>query len=166
MECELIRSPARVLLALLLLSSFGCAQLPTPPASRATSPEHPSPELASLAPQWAAAFSKGDLNALMSLYDKDALMWGTSSSSMRKGSNAIRDYYTKLLRAFPGTRVLLEETNLRVYGEAAVNSGSYTMTRVSREGGDSVTAARFTMVYVRREGKWRIVDHHSSLATR
>jgi uncharacterized protein (TIGR02246 family) len=102
----------------------------------------------------------------MSLYDKDALMWGTSSSSMRKGSNAIRDYYTKLLRAFPGTRVSLEETTLRVYGEAAVNSGSYTMTRVSREGGDSVTAARFTMVYVRREGKWRIVDHHSSLATR
>ena len=162
----MIRFPARAFLALFLLFSLGCAQHPTPPASHATSFEHPNPELASLAPQWATAFSKGDLNALMSLYDKDALMWGTSSSSMRKGSNAIRDYYTKLLRAFPGTRVSLEETTLRVYGEAAVNSGSYTMTRVSREGGDSVTAARFTMVSARREGKWLIVDHHLSLAAR
>jgi hypothetical protein len=29
-----------------------------------------------------------------------------------------------------------------------------------------VTAARFTMVYVRRGEKWLIVDHHSSLGTR
>jgi uncharacterized protein (TIGR02246 family) len=162
----LIRFPARALIALFLLFSLGCAQHPTPPASHAASSEHPSPELASLPPQWAAAFSKGDLNALMSLYDKEALMWGTSSSSVRKGSNAIRDYYTKLLKAFPGTRVSLEETTLRVYGEAAVSSGSYTMARVAREGGDSVTAARFTMVYARREGKWLIVDHHLSLAAR
>ena len=124
------------------------------------------PEPPSIAEQWAAAFSKGDLDALMSLYDEDARMWGTSASRIRKGSSAIRQYYAQLLKAFPGIRVSLGETSPRVYGDAGVNSGSYTMRRVLHDGRVNVTSARFTMIYVRRGGKWLIVDHHSSLGTR
>ena len=119
-----------------------------------------------MAEQWAAAFSKGNLGALMSLYDEDALIWGTSSSKMRQGSSAIRQYYAQLLKAFPGSRVSLGETSPRRYGDVGVNSGSYTMRRVASDGKVSVTSARFTMIYVRRGAKWLIVDHHSSLATR
>ena len=119
-----------------------------------------------IAEQWAAAFSRGDLDALMSLYDQDAFMWGTSSSTMRRGAAAIRQYYAQLLRAFPGTRVSLGETSPRLYGDAGVNSGSYSVRRVSGDGKPRVTFARFTMTYVRRDGKWLIVDHHLSLATR
>ena len=71
-----------------------------------------------------------------------------------------------MLRAFPGTRVSLGETSPRLYGDAGVNSGSYTMRRVSSGGKVVVTSARFTMTYVRRGGKWLIVDQHTSLATR
>jgi uncharacterized protein (TIGR02246 family) len=119
-----------------------------------------------VAEQWAAAFSKGDLDALMRLYDDDALLWGTSSSSIRKGAKAIRQYYAQLFKAFPGTRVALRDTSPRLYGDAGVNSGSYTMRRVLGDGKVRVTAVRFTMTYVRREGRWLIVDHHLSLATR
>jgi len=130
------------------------------------SPSSPAVEVTSLTPRWAAAFNKGDLNGLVSLYDKDAQLWGISSSSMRKGTSAIRDYYARLLKAFPGTRISLEEANLRVYGDAAVSSGAYTVKRISGEGGDSITNARFSMVYVKRDGKWLIVDHQSSLTMR
>ena len=112
------------------------------------------------------AFSKGDLDALMNLYDEDALMWGTSSSGIRKGAKAIRQYYAQLLKAFPRTRVSLQETNPRRYGDTGVNSGSYTMRRTASDGRVGVTSARFTMTYVRRGDKWLIVDHHSSPATR
>ena len=170
---------------MLLLAPLGCAQPPTAPAdpkmdapSVAARAEpkpslkprpvvaEPSPELPSVVEQWAAAFSKGDLDALMSLYDEDALFWGSSSSQIRKGSSAIRQYYAQLLTGFPGIQVSLGQTNPRRYGDTGVNSGSFSMRRVAASGKVSVTSARFTMVYVWRGGKWLIVDHHSSLATR
>ena len=139
---------------------------PPPPAPPVVAAPLPVVEPPSVAEQWAAAYSKGDLDALMSLYDDDARIWGTSSSQMRKGARSIRQYYAQLLKAFPGTRVSLRETNPRVYGDAGVNSGSFTMRRVAADGKVVVTSARFTMTYVRRDGRWLIVDQHSSLATR
>lgn len=162
----------------------GCAQFATPtdepkappPAPAAPPAAAPAPPVVAAPPpvaeppavaeQWAAAFTRGDLDALMSLYDDDARLWGTSSSQLRKGARAIRQYYAQLLKAFPRTRVALGETNPRLYGEAGVNSGSFTMRRVAADGKVVVTSARFTMTYVRRDGKWLIVDQHSSLATR
>jgi uncharacterized protein (TIGR02246 family) len=119
-----------------------------------------------MAEDWAAAFSKGDLDALMSLYDDDARLWGTSSSQLRKGAREIRVYYAQLLKAFPGARITLRETSPRHYGDAGVSSGAYTMRRVASDGKVVVTSVRFTMTYVLRGGKWLIVDQHSSLATR
>jgi uncharacterized protein (TIGR02246 family) len=174
-----------------MLAPVGCAQFSAPPADPQAQPPAPAPSSAAteskparpavadppavaapraepptVAEQWAAAFSKGDLDALMSLYDDDARLWGTSSSQLRQGPRAIREYYAQLLKAFPGTRVSLGETSPRLYGDAGVNSGSYTMRRVTNGGKVIVTSARFTMTYVRRGGKWLIVDQHTSLATR
>lgn len=179
----MIHLPVRALVLILLLTPLGCAQPPTsptqepPPVAEQRAPTPAERELPpavaeekreppAIAEQWAAAFSKGDLEALMSLYGEDALMWGTSASKLRKGSIAIRQYYAQLLKAFPGIRVSLAETSPRVYGDAGVNSGSYTMRRVLHDGRVNVTSARFTMIYVWRGGKWLIVDHHSSLGTR
>jgi uncharacterized protein (TIGR02246 family) len=118
-----------------------------------------------MAEQWAAAFSRGDLEAIVGLYDEEALLWGTSSSTLRRGASAIRQYYAQLLEAFPGTKIALGETSPRLYGNAGVDSGSYTVRLVAGDGKARVTLARFTMTYVKRNGKWLIVDHHSSLAT-
>jgi uncharacterized protein (TIGR02246 family) len=183
-EFQVIHLPVQAPVLILLLALLGCAQPPSSPTREpapvaeqrapAAKPE-PRPaeqraaeraEPPAVAEQWAAAFTKGDLDALMNLYDDDALMWGTSASKMRKGASAIRQYYAQLLEAFPGIRVALEETSPRVYGDAGVNSGSYTMRRVLHDGRVNVTSARFTMIYVRRGGRWLIVDHHSSLGTR
>jgi uncharacterized protein (TIGR02246 family) len=176
----------QAIVAALVLAASGCAQFaPAPePAERppapAAPPAAPEPEPApppvaapppvepppAVAEQWAAAFTKGDLDALMRLYDDDAQLWGTSSSQLRKGARAIRQYYAQLLKAFPGTRISLRDSNPRVYGDAGVNSGSFAMRRVAADGKVVVTSARFTITYVRRGGQWLIVDQHSSLATR
>lgn len=177
----MIQVAVRAPVLLLLLAPLGCAQSPTapdqpsppvaehrapPPVPRPAAHAAPVREWPAIAEQWAAAFSKGDLDALVSLYDADALLWGTSASKLRKGTAAIRRYYAQLLKAFPGIQVSLAETTPRVYGDAGVNSGSYTMRRVAGDGRVNVTAARFTMIYVRRGDKWLIVDHHASLGTR
>jgi uncharacterized protein (TIGR02246 family) len=120
-------------------------------------------EVAAVTEQWATAFSKGDVDALTSMYSQDAVIWGISSSSMRTDPSAIREYYARLLKTFPGTRVTVREMNIRVYGDSAVNSGLLTIHRVSHDAGSKATPTRFSMVYVRRTGRWLIVDHHSSV---
>jgi hypothetical protein len=73
-----------------------------------------------------------------------------------------RATYQKLLNPIrPDARVTLGEQHIRVYGEVAISSGYYTFTYI-REGKNTASAARDTFVYRYREGKWLIVDHHSS----
>ena len=52
---------------------------------------------------------------------------------------------------------------MRVYGDTAINSGTYALLNVAVRDGKPVTiAARFSFVYRNRNGRWVIVDHHSS----
>jgi hypothetical protein len=48
-----------------------------------------------------------------------------------------------------------------VYGEMAINTGSYTFSNV-RDGQPVTRPARFSFTYRQRDGRWMIVDHHSS----
>jgi hypothetical protein len=48
-----------------------------------------------------------------------------------------------------------------VYGDTAIKGGTYTFTSV-REGKPTTTPARYSFVYRNRDGRWLIVDHHSS----
>jgi uncharacterized protein (TIGR02246 family) len=141
---------------LALLTPVSCAQWS---ASRINQ-EDP----AVLVDRWAVAFTKGDLNALMGVYDRDAILWGTSASSMRKGARAIRDYYGLLLTGVPGTRVALRDASARLYGDTAVAAGTYVLHGTGRNGGQTATPVRFVMVCVKRDGAWVVAEHHLSLA--
>ena len=146
----------RALLVLALLTPMSCAQW----SQLRISQEDP----ALLANRWAVAFTKGDLNALIGVYDRDAILWGTSASSMRKGTRAIRDYYGLLLSGVPGTRVVLRDTGARLYGGTAVTTGSYVLHETSSDGRQTVTPVRFVMICVKREGAWVVAEHYLSLA--
>jgi hypothetical protein len=50
---------------------------------------------------------------------------------------------------------------VRVLGDVAINSGAYTFT-AQRIGQPDPRPARFTLTYRLRDGRWLIVDHHSS----
>jgi hypothetical protein len=51
---------------------------------------------------------------------------------------------------------------IRVYGDTAVNSGTYTWS-FTRDGVPRSLPARYSFTYVRQAGRWMIVDHHSSV---
>ena len=146
----------RSLLVLALLTPVSCAQWTT----LRIGPEDP----ALLADRWAVAFTKSDLNALMGVYDRDAILWGTSASSMRKGARAIRDYYGLLFAGVPGSRVALRDTSARLYGDTAVMAGTYVLHGTGSDGRQTATPVRFVMVCVKRNGAWVVAEHHLSLA--
>ena len=50
---------------------------------------------------------------------------------------------------------------VRVYGDTAINSGYYTFS-YEKDGQPTQLPARYSFALVKRDGKWLIVDHHSS----
>jgi len=61
----------------------------------------------------------------------------------------------------PSYKAVIGEQRIRVYGDMAINSGTYTFSEV-RDGKPTSRPARFSFVYRHRDGRWLIVDHHSS----
>jgi uncharacterized protein (TIGR02246 family) len=146
----------RALLVLALLTPVGCAQWSALQAG------HEDPAL--LAERWAVALTKGDLKALVAVYDRDAILWGTSATNMRRGTRAIRDYYGLLLTGVPGTRVVVRHSGTRLYGGTAVSAGTYVVHENRDDGRQTATPMRFVMICVNRDGAWVIAEHHLSLA--
>jgi uncharacterized protein (TIGR02246 family) len=119
-------------------------------------------EVASATEEWATQFSADTPDPLLALYDKEAIVWGTRSKTLSPDQAAIREYFATAFRVLPERKVSFGEQRIRVYGDTAINTGYCTFLLVNREGKATTAPARYSLVYVRRDGKWLIVDHHSS----
>jgi uncharacterized protein (TIGR02246 family) len=117
-------------------------------------------DVAAATQAWVAAYDSRDPARITALYDPEAVFWGTSAKTVSADPGAIAEYFKDAGKR-PNARVTLGEQHIRVYGDVAVNTGDYTFSDV-RDGQNVTTPARYTFVYRQRDGKWWIVDHHSS----
>ena len=113
---------------------------------------------------WIDGMSSHDLERVVALYDPEAVLWGTTSPTLRDNPAAVRDYFTLLQRVPPDYKGILGEQRIRVYGDFAINTGTYTFIGPARDAAGKPISrpARFSFVYRNRGGRWLIVDHHSS----
>jgi uncharacterized protein (TIGR02246 family) len=118
-------------------------------------------DVAAATAKWAEVFTDDNPDPILALYDKDAVMWGTLSPTRRDDPAAIRDYFEKAFKALPGHKVTFGDQLIRVYGNTAINTGYYTFSFV-KDGEAKSLPARYSFVYVKRNGDWKIVDFHSS----
>lgn len=102
-----------------------------------------------------------DPSKIVSLYAKDAVLWGTISPTIRATPALINDYFVNALTKLPKLTVVFKDPLIRVYGDVALNSGDYTFT-YEKDGQMVNLPARYSFALVKRDGKWLIVDHHSS----
>ena len=123
-------------------------------------PEGSMLQVAAATDDWRAAYDSRDPKRITVLYATDAALWGTNLKAIAVTPAAVADYF-KDARARPDARVVFGEQNIRVYGDLALNSGTYTFTGV-RDGKPTTAPARFSFAFRKQEGKWRVVDHHSS----
>ena len=100
---------------------------------------------------WVAAYNSRDPARITVLYDPEAVFWGTSAKTIAASPAAIAEYFKDAGKT-PQARVTLGEQHIRIYGDVAINTGYYTFRN----------PARYTFVYRNQNGKWLIVDHHSS----
>ncbi|MEZ5126848.1 MAG: SgcJ/EcaC family oxidoreductase [Thermoleophilia bacterium] len=113
-------------------------------------------EILALLEAWIAALQAGDAGKVTELYASDAILLPTVSSRVRRNHAEIRDYFEQVVAG--GPRGVIDEANVRVFGDLAVSSGRYTFAFAD----GSVVAARFTYVYRQSADGWRIIEHHSS----
>lgn len=109
---------------------------------------------------WVDAYNSRDPARIASLYDTDAVLIGTSAQKPAVGRAAIAAYFRDAASR-PTARVALGEHRTRLYGDTAVDSGLYNFFEAAG-GSATLTPARYTFVYRKRDGKWLIVEHHSS----
>ena len=113
-------------------------------------------EITALFEAWNSALQTGDPKAVASLYATDAILLPTVSNKVRHNHDEIEDYFVHFLAKGPQGKI--DESNVRIFGDLAINSGVYTFTF---KNGASVQA-RFTYVYRWNGQRWMIVEHHSS----
>ena len=105
---------------------------------------------------WNQALQTGDPKQVASLYHPEAVLLPTVSNQVRHNHAEIEDYFVHFLAKGPqGT---LNEQNIRIFGDLAINSGVYTF----QFNDDSRVQARYTFVYRRQADGWLIIEHHSS----
>ena len=110
--------------------------------------------------QWNAALATLDPDTVVDLYADDAILLPTLSNDVRHNHAEMRDYFVDFLKRQP--QGVINESNIRDLGEIAVHSGVYTFT-LQANGAASEAMCRFTYVYAKRDGDWKIIEHHSSL---
>jgi uncharacterized protein (TIGR02246 family) len=119
----------------------------------------PAEEASAVVDQWAATYSANDRDALAKLYAPDGLLLGTTDSVATRGTEEIRKYFVALEKG--GRKNTIREKNVIVLSEnAVVVAGFYDFAR--KEQNYEPRPSRFTMVVVKRDGKWMIAHHHSS----
>lgn len=119
----------------------------------------PAEDANMLIDQWAATYSANDLEALVALYAPDAILLGTTSPVMSEGTEQIRTYF-KDLTGSGRKNAIVERRTITLDENAVVSTGFYNFARASE--GDVPRPSRFTMLIVKRDGRWMIQHHHSS----
>jgi uncharacterized protein (TIGR02246 family) len=110
--------------------------------------------------KWIDAFNRKSARDIAALYAKDAVFFGTSSPLLRDSPELVQDYF-KALPTFGDATISIGDQRVQVFGDVAIHTGYYT--RAFMQDGKLVrNPARFTFVYARRDGRWQIVNHHSS----
>jgi uncharacterized protein (TIGR02246 family) len=122
----------------------------------------PKEDVAAATEAWIAAMNSHDPERVVVLYDPEAVLWGTRSPTLRDNPATVREYFNILRTVPPSYKAVIGEQRIRVYGDTAINSGLYTFSE-DREGKSISRPARFSFVYRNRDGRWLIVDHHSSV---
>lgn len=119
-----------------------------------------SPSVESAIKNWEQAVESAKIDAIMKLYDKDAIMISTFAQAPLTKRKQIEEFYKKIT-ANPDIKVDILESHPRQFEGMATNSGRYALS-FTQEGEEVTIPARFTFVYELKNDQWMIVEQHSS----
>ena len=119
-------------------------------------------EVAALFDRWNASLATHDADKVTANYAPDAVLLPTVSNQPRTNSAEIKDYFVHFLERNPqGT---IDPRTIRIGCNTASDVGTYTFRLSGKTPGTTdILKARYSFDYELRDGKWVIVNHHSSM---
>jgi uncharacterized protein (TIGR02246 family) len=124
------------------------------PAAAAASHAADDKAIRATADEFGKAFNAADAKALGALWAPDAEYTDESGRS-HHGRAAIEALYAALFKEHPGATMTIAVESIRFLGpDIAIEKG---IARLKAPAGDT-SAARYTVVHARRDGKWTMVD--------
>jgi uncharacterized protein (TIGR02246 family) len=121
----------------------------------------PQESVAAAVDRWTKVFAENNPDTITALYAKDAVLWGTLSSTVRADPAGLKAYFVAAFQALPKATVKFGDQLIRVYGDTAVNTGYYTFS-YTKDGETKSIPARYSFTFVKDGNDCKIVDHHSS----
>ena len=111
---------------------------------------------------WIQLVSKHGVDEVVDLYAEDGLLLGTFSDKIRQGKDKIREYFEFFLNKKPHATVIDYIQHIIDDNNYSVN-GFYDFEVDSQDGTRQVSRARFTFVFQKQNGVFKILSHHSSV---
>jgi ketosteroid isomerase-like protein len=107
--------------------------------------------------KWSDAFARNDWNALIQLYSRNALLFG-SAPQLYHGEG-IKSYFNAL-PPLSGAKASFSGVKVVPIGSNLINVAGLVSFSVPTRPED--LSFRITLVYVIEEGAWKIISHHVS----
>jgi hypothetical protein len=85
-------------------------------------------DISAVTSEWGRALAEDNPEKVLPFYADDAVLWGTLSPMVRADRGSLRDYFVTAFKVLPGLKVMFGDQLIRVYGNAAVNTGYYTFS--------------------------------------
>ncbi|MFS8097761.1 SgcJ/EcaC family oxidoreductase [Lentzea alba] len=139
--------------------TVGCSTAPAQTAGNADA-KPTTDQIKALFADWNAALATGDAQKVADRYAPNAVLLPTVSNQVRSTRAEIVDYFEHFLQNKPSGEIL--DSHVAVLNaDDAIDAGTYRFA-LTKEGKPTTVDARYTFVYEKIEGKWLIVNHHSS----
>lgn len=110
---------------------------------------------------WLEAVASHQPEKVAALYEKDAVLLPTLRNGVWNTPEMRLNYFKKFT-ALPEIHGVINEAHPRLLDEnTAINDGIYTFI-YKMDGKETKVPARFSFTYLKQNGEWKIVEHHSS----
>jgi uncharacterized protein (TIGR02246 family) len=126
----------------------------------------PAEDIAAIGQRRGQAFAAGDVDGMTADFADNAGFIGLTGGGFRvEGKQGIRTYFTEFFKNYPQRSVVGRGAVTRVYaGETVAVVNSYAdLTVVDRGGHVTTYPYRASMVWMKLDGRWQIVDVHNSV---
>jgi uncharacterized protein (TIGR02246 family) len=117
----------------------------------------PAEEASAVIDRWAAAYSANDPDAVADLYAPDAIVFGTVSPMTFDGTAPIRAGFAHLAESDNKVRIS-HRRMLVLFDDSVLVTGSYEFKSIDHP---AAILSGFTMLVVKRDGRWHISYHTS-----
>lgn len=112
--------------------------------------------------EWNAAASDWNPGKFAAIYTDDALFFG-GRPGLTVGQPAVREYFASYVGILKSTSMALVDQHLRELGPETFLAQGYVNFKFLLESGKNTsTVMRTTLTIVKRDGKWKLIQHHFS----